>query len=74
MNAEHLVTMANQIAAFFESQGSAAQAAEGTAQHLSRFWEGRMIRAIQAHVDSGANGLNPIALEAVRLLPRKEPA
>jgi formate dehydrogenase subunit delta len=74
MNAEHLVTMANQIAAFFESQGDADRAAAGTAQHLAKFWERRMIAAIQHHVDQGADGLAPVALAAIRQLPRKEAA
>jgi formate dehydrogenase subunit delta len=68
MNVEHLVTMANQIGAFFNSQGTRQQAVAGIADHLRRFWEPRMLRAIEGHVDAGAEGLQDTVAEAVREL------
>lgn len=67
MQAEKLVRMANQIAAFFKAQGSSAPAE--VADHLEKFWDPRMRRGILAHVASGGEGLDPVALEAVRRLP-----
>jgi len=66
MNVEHLVTMANQIGAFFESQGTQAEAVAGIADHLSRFWEPRMLHAIGEHVHAGGEGLHPCVAQAVR--------
>jgi formate dehydrogenase subunit delta len=68
MDAEHLVTMANQIAAFFETQAGPQAAAEGISDHLRRFWDPRMRKAILEHVAAGGEGLRPAAAEALRLL------
>jgi len=68
MNVEHLVTMANQIGAFFDSQGTHEQAVAGIANHLRRFWEPRMLVAIEGHVLTGAHGLSDTVIEAVRSL------
>ncbi len=68
MNVEHLVVMANQIGSFFDSQGPHEAAVKGLADHLKRFWEPRMLRAIRAHVDSGGAGLGASAIEAVKRL------
>jgi len=66
MNVEHLVAMANQIGAFFDSQGTREEAVAGIADHLKRFWEPRMLLAIGAHVDAGAAGLRDSVADAVR--------
>jgi len=66
MNIERLVTMANQIGAFFRSQGGREEAVAGTADHLKRFWEPRMLRAIGLHAAAGGEGLEPDVAEAVR--------
>jgi formate dehydrogenase subunit delta len=68
MNAAHLVTMANQIGAFFDSQGTRDEAVAGIADHLKRFWEPRMLKSIRAHVDAGAEGLRDSVAQAVRTL------
>jgi formate dehydrogenase subunit delta len=68
MNTEHLVEMANQIGAFFDSQGTHEEAVDGIASHLRRSWEPRMLRAIGAHVEAGGAGLAASAAEAVRRL------
>jgi formate dehydrogenase subunit delta len=71
MNVEHLVTMANQIGAFFRSQGAHQQVIDGIADHLKRFWEPRMLRAIEAHVAGGGAGLQDNVVEAVRQLQHR---
>jgi formate dehydrogenase subunit delta len=68
VNVVHLVAMANDIAAFFDSDPDAAVAAEGVRNHISRFWEPRMRRAIIDHVAAGGAGLVPTARTAVSLL------
>lgn len=69
MSPDKLVYMANQIATFFTSQG-AAQAVEGTAEHIKKFWDPRMRDAIFAHLKSGGAGLNPVAREAIERLAK----
>ncbi len=70
MDVERLVAMANDIAAFFDAEGSdQAAAAEGVRFHISRFWEPRMRKAIIAHAQKGGAGLSQTARSAVdRLL------
>ncbi|WP_022721605.1 formate dehydrogenase subunit delta [Rhodopseudomonas sp. B29] len=67
MSPDRLVYMANQIGSFFRSQG-ADKAVPGIAEHLKKFWEPRMRRAIIAHVDAGGDGLAPEVLAAVEVL------
>jgi formate dehydrogenase subunit delta len=69
MNIEHLVTMANDIGAFFDSELGATEAPGGIATHISRYWDPGMRRHIIRHAAHGGEGLSPSALAAVRLLP-----
>ena len=75
MNVEHLIGMANQIGAFFTSQGTHEEAVDGIADHLKRFWEQRMLQAIGTFVNAGGDalkqsGLQQNVVEAVqRLVP-----
>jgi formate dehydrogenase subunit delta len=68
MDVERLVAMANDIAAFFDSEDDKAVAAEGVRSHLSRYWDPRMRREIVAHLQVGGVGLSPTAGSAVTLL------
>jgi formate dehydrogenase subunit delta len=68
MDIERLVAMANDIAAFFDSDPDKNAAAEGVRNHLVKFWEPRMRREIQAHVERGGTGLSATAREGVRRL------
>jgi formate dehydrogenase subunit delta len=68
VNVEHLVAMANQIGAFFNSQGTREQAVAGIADHLRRFWEPRMLSAIERHVAEGGADLQENVAAAVRTL------
>ena len=74
MTIQHLVHMANQVAAFFASYPE-AEAVEGTANHLKSFWDPRMRREIEAHLkDKAGAGLSHIALEAVKRIAAKDAA
>lgn len=67
MDIDNLVHMANRIGEFFEAMPDRAEATEGIAQHLRRYWEPRMRQALRAHVEQHAGaGLSTIVLEAVR--------
>jgi formate dehydrogenase subunit delta len=70
MDIHHLVTMANQIAEFFEtSNPDQVEAVAATANHLRAFWDPRMRREIIAQLAvNGGEGLRRIALEAIRVL------
>ena len=73
MDVTRLVAMANDIAAFFDSERDKAVAAEGVRFHISRFWEKRMRQAIIAHVAAGGVGLTSTAKSAVLLLQSPSP-
>ena len=68
MDVGRLVAMANDIAAFFDSEPDKAVAAEGVRFHLVRFWDPRMRREILSHVQAGGTGLTATARSAVLLL------
>ncbi len=74
MDVTRLVAMANDIAAFFDSEADKAIAAEGVRSHLAKFWEPRMRREIIAHVHGGGAGLTPTARSAVQLLASERAA
>jgi formate dehydrogenase subunit delta len=67
MNVDHLIEMANQIGQFFESLPDREEALTGIAEHIRRFWEPRMRRALLAELDSGAAeaGLSEIVFAAL---------
>lgn len=66
MNSEHLIRMANQIGTFFASQPDRAEALEGIASHIKKFWEPRMRREFLALLDEGGEGVMPIVHEALQ--------
>lgn len=66
MDAERLVTMANQIAQFFATQGAGAEAA--VADHIAKNWDPRMRAAIRAHLTAGGEGLDGVARAAIERL------
>ncbi|MDE2167239.1 MAG: formate dehydrogenase subunit delta [Alphaproteobacteria bacterium] len=60
-----LAYMANQIGKFFAHQ-PADQAVDSIADHLLKFWDPRMRRAIVVHIEqSGEAGLDPRVLKAI---------
>jgi len=67
MSPEKMIHMANQIAAFFKTQPGNDQA-ERVAAHLTDYWEPRMRRQLCDHVAGGGEGLDEVAVKAVRLI------
>ena len=66
---DKLVYMANQIAGFFATQPE-AEAAQGVASHINKFWEPRMRRQLFEILEQDENGLSPLVLRAVSLIKR----
>ncbi len=64
---DKLVYMANQIGTFFKTQDAETASAK-IAEHITKFWDPRMRRAIIAHLDAGGTGLDPAARRAVETL------
>lgn len=71
MNAERLVDMANDIAAYFQAEPDRAAAIESMVLHLQRFWEPRMRQQIVAFARTDNSTLAPLAQEAVAELARR---
>jgi formate dehydrogenase subunit delta len=68
---EKLIRMANQIATFFKSQPEDERLA-GIATHINKFWEPRMRRQFFELMDAGAEGFDPLVIEAAALIRRPE--
>jgi formate dehydrogenase subunit delta len=64
---DRLIYMANQIGTFFKSQGP-DKVVPGTADHIHKFWDPRMLKAIFAHLDAGGAGLDPQVRAALQSL------
>jgi len=64
---DKLVYMANQIGKFFCSQPR-ANAAPDIADHLMKFWEPRMRKAILVHLENGGAGLDPEVRKAIAMV------
>ena len=80
---EHLIDMATQIGAFFESMPDRDEALTGIAEHIRRFWEPRMRRALLAALDDPSSEAGqratPILRDAIAahrasLVPAAAPA
>ena len=67
MDVNSLVEMANQIGEFFDSMPDRAEAVDGVADHIHRFWAHRMRIALLNGLDNPevASELVPIVLEAL---------
>jgi formate dehydrogenase subunit delta len=66
MNTDNLVEMANRIGEFFAAYPEPAQSEREIAEHLQKFWEPRMRRALLAHLDlHRGEGLAPLVLAAI---------
>jgi formate dehydrogenase subunit delta len=68
VRAERLVSMANDIGAFFNAETDKAVAAQSVASHIKRYWDPRMRREIVTHYRDGGAGLDPLVRSAVALL------
>ncbi len=73
MSPEKLVYMANQIGRFFAHEAEEKAVAD-TADHLKKFWDPRMRKAIIAYVAQGGEGLQPLVRKAVLSLDATVPA
>jgi len=69
--AARLVYMANQIGKFFEYQRQ-DEVVPGIANHVRKFWDPRMRKAIFAYLDAGGDGLDPKVKEAILRLKAQE--
>lgn len=68
MHIETLITMANDIAAFFHGATDRNEAAQGVATHLRRYWDPRMRKQIIEHCQTGGVGLSDLARQGVIVL------
>jgi formate dehydrogenase subunit delta len=68
---DRLIYMANQIGAFFATQGHDL-AVSGIADHIAKFWDPRMRSQIFAHLAQGGEGLNPNVKEALERLAAQQ--
>ncbi|MBB2487389.1 formate dehydrogenase subunit delta [Mitsuaria sp. WAJ17] len=69
MDIAKLVRMANQIGTFFQAMPDHAEALDGIALHLQKFWEPRMRREFLGALEAGhadTASLLPIVREAVQ--------
>ena len=69
MDIKNLVTMANQIGAYYETLPDRPQAVHDIAEHIRKFWEPRMRRELLAFVDASADitvQLTPIVISAMQ--------
>ncbi len=75
MNPDTLISMANQIGAFFEAMPDREQAVQDIVNHLRRTWDPRMRTQLMATL-GGAEEVNlkPLVHEAVLALRQAEAA
>ncbi len=62
MDNQNLIDMANRIGDFFDSMPDRDEALAGVADHIRRFWEPRMRRALLAALDEPEE--NGVAMSA----------
>jgi formate dehydrogenase subunit delta len=66
MDIDNLIHMANRIGQFFEAFPDQAEAREGIALHIAKFWEPRMREELLSGIDAdGAPTLRPMVKAAV---------
>ena len=73
MSHDKLAYMANQIGRFFMSQ-KPETAVAGIEDHILKFWDPRMRRAIIAQLADGSIQLDPLVREAVERIGQRTPA
>lgn len=68
MDVNNLIRMANRIGEFYQSYNDKDEALEGIANHITKFWEPRMRRALIAAMDSAAaTSFMPLVIESLSL-------
>ena len=65
MRPEKLVSMANQVAAFFRSYPP-EEAATGVREHLRAFWTPSMLATLQTHLDADPADVDPLVKHGLR--------
>lgn len=66
MDLNNLIHMANRIGEFFQAMPDHAEALQGIANHIQKFWEPRMRRRLDACLDTPeGDALLPIVREAL---------
>lgn len=73
MSHDKLAYMANQIGLFFQSQ-KPETAVAAIEDHLRKFWDPRMRKAIVAQLAEGRIQLDPLVRQAVERLETRTPA
>ena len=69
MHTEKLISMANDIANFFDAETDKEIASEGVKKHILRSWDPRMRKEIIKHYQTyGEDGLSPLAAQSVKKL------
>ena len=67
MKTQQLITMANQIGAFFKPYPDQEQVQKDIARHLNRYWALAMRQQIALHVQEKAGlGLEPNVIDAIK--------
>jgi formate dehydrogenase subunit delta len=73
MDNQSLIDMANRIGDFFDSMPDHEEALDGIADHIRRFWEPRMRRALLATLDEpDANGIEMSDIVREALIKHRE--
>ena len=65
MDIHNLVHIANRIGEFFAAMPDPEEAKDGIAEHLRRYWEPRMRRALLGYLTQGGGELLPLVREAL---------
>jgi formate dehydrogenase subunit delta len=73
MSHDKLAYMANQIGRFFQSQ-KPESAVAGIEDHILKFWDKRMRRAIIAQLADGTAQLDPPVRQAIENIGSRTPA
>jgi formate dehydrogenase subunit delta len=72
MSHDKLAYMANQIGRFFQSQSPDTAVAE-IEEHIRKFWDPRMRKAIVAQLAEGSIELDPLVRQAIDRIGRASP-
>ncbi|MFL9881693.1 formate dehydrogenase subunit delta [Paraburkholderia agricolaris] len=73
MDNQNLIDMANRIGDFFDSMPDREEALDGIADHIRRFWEPRMRRALLSTLDEpDANGVEMSGIVTEALVKHRD--
>lgn len=67
MDVDNLVVMVNRIGDFFQVMPDKEEGELGVVNHVRKFWEPRMRRALKEHIDqSQGEGIHRFVLDALK--------